>query len=489
MLNINSSIKSLNAIGHLNKSQRALSTSFEKLSSGLRINNASDDAAGLSISTRMSAQIRGVHQSIQNATDWISLFQTAEGAMAEMENSLQRIRELSVQANNETNNDRDRASLQAEVDQLIEGIDDIASQTSFNGLKILDGELKDSLIQIGANSAEGERVTLGKLNSSHLGRSYFGGPSNGADPNLAISGIQASFDGKIVNIRDTVDADDTVSTTLNANSAIAKAKAFNDSINDSRFRVVTPYTQSTIGAGISAATLDHDSYLSINNQKISGFRFEDNDASGTLVDAINAVTDETGVVASISSSGDLELSAADGRNIEIGVNGLAGEIGGVANGTVVRGGNLRVFMTDTIEFLNMGGTNDQALGGDGGNSTVSFFPKVAIDPNMPFAASVKTYNIATKPEAERTLLVIDHAIAQLTESRAKVGALQNRLNSTINNLKLTSESLSAARSRIRDADFASESALLAKNQIIQQAGVSILTQANQSNSIALTLLQ
>ena len=200
MLNINSSIKSLNAIGHLNKSQRALSTSFEKLSSGLRINNASDDAAGLSISTRMSAQIRGVHQSIQNATDWISLFQTAEGAMAEMENSLQRIRELSVQANNETNNDRDRASLQAEVDQLIEGIDDIASQTSFNGLKILDGELKDSLIQIGANSAEGERVTLGKLNSSHLGRSYFGGPSNGADPNLAISGIQASFDGKIVNI-------------------------------------------------------------------------------------------------------------------------------------------------------------------------------------------------------------------------------------------------------------------------------------------------
>ena len=136
MLSINSSIKSLNAQGNLTQSQRTLSTSFERLSSGLRINNASDDAAGLSISTRMSAQVKGVHQSIKNATDWVSLFQTAEGAMSEMENSLQRIRELSVQAKNGTNNDQDRASLQAEVDQLVEGIDSIVSQTSFNGLKI-----------------------------------------------------------------------------------------------------------------------------------------------------------------------------------------------------------------------------------------------------------------------------------------------------------------------------------------------------------------
>jgi flagellin len=489
MLSINSSIKSLNAQGNLTQSQRTLSTSFERLSSGLRINNASDDAAGLSISTRMSAQVKGVHQSIKNATDWVSLFQTAEGAMSEMENSLQRIRELSVQAKNGTNNDQDRASLQAEVDQLVEGIDSIVSQTSFNGLKILDGELKGSLMQIGANASEGERVTLSKLNSSHLGRAFLGGPNDGADPNIAISGIQASFDGQVVNIRDTVAADDTLSTSLNANSAIAKVKAFNDSINDSRFKFLTPFTETTIGTGISGGTLDNDSFISINNQKISGFKFEANDASGTLVDAINAVTDETGVVASISSSGDLELSAADGRNIEIGVNGLAGEIGGVANGTVVRGGKIVAFMTDTIELLNMNGANDLALGGDGGSSTVSFFPNTAIDPNMPFAASVKTYDISTSRKAMKTLLVIDHAIDQLTGERAKVGALQNRLTSTINNLQVASESLSAARSRIKDADFASESATLARNQIIQQAGVSILTQANQSNSIALSLLQ
>ena len=251
-----------------------------------------------------------------------------------------------------------------------------------------------------------------------------------------------------------------------------------------------PFTHTVVGTGISAATLDQDSYLTINQQKISGFRFEDNDASGTLVDAINAVSEETGVLAQVSSNGDLELTTADGRNIEIGLNGLAGEIGGVANGTVVRGGKISVFFTDSIEFQNATAANKLSLGLFGvAGSTLSFTPDTMVGSTSPFTGSVTSYDITTRLTSARTLLVIDHAIGQLIDERAKRGALQNRLTSTINNLQVTSESLSVAQSRIKDADFAAESANLAKNQIIQQASVSILTQTNQFNSLALSLLQ
>ena len=487
MLAVNTSTASLNAQRQLSRSGKSVSVSLERLSSGLRVNGAKDDAAGLAITNRMTAQTRGLRKSIQNSTDWISLMQTADGALGEMTTLLQRIRELAVQAASDTNNDSDRSSLNQEVEELVEELDRIATTTEFNGINLLNGGITDLYMQLGANSGEDERLSVRKLDVENLGRGYFGGPdpTRGVDPNLGFNNLAFRVDGEIYNIRDSVAADDTLSTTLAANSAIAKVAAINDSseLHGVEFRVIG--TQMTSAAAVNAATLDADTYIEINDVKFSGFVVQDQDADGSLTDAINSASEQTGVVASLNEEGELVLFAEDGRNIAFGVHGFGGAFVGQADNSVdVQGGAFRAISREGFEFQNNvggGGTgNNHALGG------VSNVPIVIALAGE--SSTAQRYDISTQFTALRTLDTIEFAFADVNEVRSQLGAQQNRLESTIANLQVAHENLSAAKSRISDADFAEETAQLARHQIIQQAGVSVLSQANQTLSTALNLL-
>jgi len=482
---INTNQSALNAQRQLTSTSSSLSRSFERLSSGLRINGAKDDAAGLSITTRFSAQIRGLNQAVRNSNDGISLAQTAEGALNETTNILQRIRELAVQSANDTNNDSDRASLQAEVSQLKTELDRIAETTNFNGNKILDGTFLSKDVQVGANVGETISVSIGGAATTDLARQVRETAQTGSgtlisvnDAQLATGDVEFSSrltkaaDGSatFVQVRGTVEADDTLSTTSNETSAIAKAAAINDLSNTTGVRAIVGETVAS-GTQVAGGTLDGTNYIQVNGEKISGFEVEANDASGGLVDAINAVSDKTGVVASLDASSELVLTAADGRNIDVVLAGNAASITGLTE--EVSRGTLTLQSSEQFD-LRVADATDIGFGSGvfGVNSD----------------KSVESVNISSRSGAVEALDVIDLALEDVSSQRADLGALQNRLESTINNLSTTSENLSASRSRILDADFASETAQLSRNQIIQQAGVSILAQANQQPQVALALL-
>ena len=466
---INTNQSALSAQRQLNNSTSALSRSFERLSSGLRINGAKDDAAGLSITTRFTAQIRGLNQAVRNSNDGISLAQTAEGALNETTNILQRIRELAVQSANDTNNDSDRASLQAEVSQLKDELDRIAETTNFNGNKVLDGSFLARDLQVGANVGETLSVSIAGAATSDLARQarYDGGAVSNAA--LATNDIKFGTTG----IRATVAADDTYSTVDNASSAIAKAAAINSSSESTGVRAIVGTTTLTTTGAIVAGDLNPNDYITINDSKISGFDIQEGDADGALRDAINAVSDDTGVTAALTSDGKLELTAVDGRNIELVITGGAGaELGGQVTATAY--GNLTLQSNENFTLAG-GNFGKIGFGGDGVYGVNS-------------EEAVSSVDISERAGAVKALDIIDLALENVSSQRAKLGALQNRLESTINNLSTTSENLSASRSRILDADFAAETAQLSRNQIIQQAGVSILAQANQQPQVALALL-
>jgi flagellin len=486
-LYINTNLSSLNAQRQLTSTSSSLSRSFERLSSGLRINGAKDDAAGLSITTRFTAQIRGLNQAVRNSNDGISLAQTAEGALNETTNILQRMRELSVQSANDTNNDSDRASLQAEVDQLKSELNRIAETTNFNGNKILSGDFLAQDLQVGANVGETLSVSINAAGTKDLARQVRTDQSQVGSGAITAGSISITYKDagsatgySSADVRASNSGDDKYSTSLKSSSAIAKAAAINSLTETTGVRaIVGDTTVSGTAMDVSAAAnngeLDGSNYIELNGEKISGFSVQANDADGSLVDAINAVADETGVTAALDSNSELVLTAADGRNIEITTVGAGGSITGL-NGSAatvsVTTGKLALQSDNQFDLAGNQGIVGQVPGVFGVNSD----------------KSVDSIDIKTRKGAVMALDTIDLALEDVSASRAELGALQNRLESTISNLSTTSENLSASRSRIQDADFASETAKLSRNQIIQQAGVSILAQANQQPQVALALL-
>ena len=331
---INTNVASLNSQRQLNKSQSALSTTLERLSSGLRINSAKDDAAGLAISTRMSSQISGNMQASRNASDGISLAQTAEGSLQNVTDSLQRMRELAVQASNASNTDTDRKAIQIEVDQLVQQINTVAGQASFNGVKLLDGTFNSQVFQVGANA--GETVTVSSIASAKA-ESLGVGTNSSYSTSLTgtvVAGVEGSS-GAIIASGITVNGfgigpsqTDGVSAAASNASAIAKAAAFNAV---SGVTGVTAKANATSLTGVAttaqAAIAGTDgNYLSINGVRLGAI------AAGTgasaaassvaqgsnVAAAINAVSNQTGVTATINATtGTLSLSAADGRNISL----------------------------------------------------------------------------------------------------------------------------------------------------------------------------
>ncbi|MDB5904583.1 MAG: flagellin-like [Betaproteobacteria bacterium] len=466
---INMNIASLNAQRNLNQSQSALQTSLQRLSSGLRINSAKDDAAGLAISERFTSQIRGLNQASRNANDAISLSQTAEGALGEITNNLQRIRELSVQSANATNGGTDRAALQNEVSQLTAEIDRVASQTAFNGVKLLDGSFTSQAFQVGANA--GETISISSISSARttdLGASFSASVTSGAVTANPIAAGDVTINGTSISAPVAGAANGQT-----ANSAYSVAMAINASQN-----TVTATANANVvsGAAIGGNGAIAASAFQINGVNV-GAVADGGSAAGQATNvaaAINAVSAASGVTATVfgASSDQVKLTAADGRNVDI--------AGTIANtGLTVATNRSTVSLSTTSSAgITIGGTTPTDAGFTAATTASSLT-----------GTAISSISVATLAGANTAITSVDAALATVNSARATLGAYQNRFTSTIANIATTAENLTASRSRIQDADFAAESAQLTRGQILQQAGVAMLAQANALPNNVLSLLR
>jgi len=483
---INTNIASLNAQRNLNASQTQANTALERLSSGLRINSAKDDAAGLAISTRFQAQITGLNMAQRNANDGISLAQTAEGAMDEITNNMQRIRELAVQSANATNSSFDREALNDEVKQRLDEIDRISTQTAFNGLKVLDGTFGTQTFQVGANAGETIGIsgldsrgsmlgaTLGKTigfsgqavplqtETNELGLNYGGSvtyaftidggtPITGTSTTLGLAALATA-------LQDELPANSGIS--ISANTADDKLIFTNSSgeavpveldLQDADTNNNPDFTQSfNAKGGDLAAYFDTNQETTV-DFIINGVPFSSDNATSLndLIGNINAQTNDTGVKANLDrTNNEIVFSSQFGGDIDVDIKA--------------------------------------DLDGDPLTNEINLVDTFTAAANT---VSLNDTDISTPDGADEAMVTLDYAIDKINGFRAELGAVQNRFESTIANLATTSENLSAANSRIRDADFAAETAELARTQVLQSAGLSVLAQANARPQQVLQLLQ
>ena len=442
---INTNLPSLNAQRNLNVSQSSLAVSLERLSTGLRINSAKDDAAGLAISEQFTTQIRGLNQAVRNANDGISFAQTAEGALGTIGDSLQRIRELAVQSINDTNSATDRQALNNEVSQLIAEVNRVASSTQFNGQNILDGSLSSLTFQVGANQNQTIKVDGVDSRTSQLGAALDTGDSiDTAAITFPLTDVQ--INGFSVDLTNTESLGDVLN-------------AINTALPDTGVQAIR--------ATSTEATLAYDptnaDTININGVDIAtgaGEAIADvvakiNDRSAQT--GVTAVVDGTDIVFTNAEAGSIAISSTDSIN---GGTDVAFEAG-------------FTLATDVGKTITVAGTDAAALGIDG----------IAAADN-----TLAAVDVLSGANANDALLTLDFALQQVNGLRAELGAVQTRFESTISNLSITAENLSAARSRIQDADFAAETANLTRAQILQQAGTAILGQANALPQNVLSLL-
>ncbi|EPE6974877.1 TPA: FliC/FljB family flagellin [Citrobacter freundii] len=559
---INTNSLSLLTQNNLNKSQSSLSSAIERLSSGLRINSAKDDAAGQAIANRFTANVKGLTQASRNANDGISIAQTTEGALSEINNNLQRVRELSVQATNGTNSQSDLDSIQNEITQRLSEIDRVSGQTQFNGVKVLasDSSMK---IQVGANDGETITIDLKEITSSTLGLTGFNVNGKGSVANSAATGkdmIAAGFaasgtiatDGKITYTKD-ID-----------NKAASQADLFkNLKGGDS----ISNYTGTDTGLGVGATTYTYD-------KASNSFKFTTAADSVASADALNYLNPNAGdttkatvtigtksQVVTIDKAG--ALKTEDGKDLfidsvgnltqtgsgtpvpatldKLQVNANAGAAVAVSikteNGVVLStdgGAGKKFKVTDaTISAEKMQSVLDKstskfdiALSGTTYNYDATATDKikqgantVQLDKNGALTTAKKTtetyyefengnisdgagslaykdasgkISIDSETKSDKTtdpLKALDKALAKVDALRSDLGAVQNRFDSTITNLGNTVNNLSSARSRIEDADYATEVSNMSRAQILQQAGTSVLAQANQTTQNVLSLLR
>jgi len=467
MISVNTNVSSLNAQRNLSQSGSDLATSMERLSSGMRINSAKDDAAGLQISNRLTSQVNGLAVAQRNANDGISMAQTAEGAMSESTNILQRMRELALQSANGSNSKEDRDSLQKEVSALQTELTRIAETTSFGGQQLLDGSFGTKSFQIGANANELINVSLKDISADQIGGELANASAAGtvfgvADNTSAAFGkstvaqnvvLTGGGQTETVNIVAGKTATQAASD-INASDSVVRAEAVSNveiSIDDA--------TSGTLSIGDHEIILSGDGNASLAEKlKDAGYDvdFEAGDTEITLnargVDGVS-ITTTSATAASI------------------------GPVGGTA-GTLAAAGSISY--TSVLEF-----SSEKAFQVAAGGEITGAI--TAADGALS-EVKVSEINIGSQAGSQSALSIIDSAIAEIDSQRADLGAVQNRFDHTISNLANISENVSASRSRIQDTDFATETAEMTKNQILQQAGTSILSQANQLPQTALSLL-
>ncbi|WP_165729504.1 flagellin [Pseudoalteromonas sp. 31A1] len=503
-LTVNTNVSSLNAQRNLTKSGEGLATSMERLSSGMRINSAKDDAAGLQISNRLTSQINGLAVAQRNANDGISMAQTAEGAMSESTSILQRMRELALQSANGSNSTEDREALQKEVSALQVELTRIADTTSFGGQQLLDGSYGSKTFQVGANANEtinvslssvaAEKIGSNQVNLQALSTSTVGGYGGATPANAAVAINNGVAAGTYV-IEGTGGDASTVNITAGA-SAKEAASAINQYTSNTG---VTAQARTTAGVTIATSSADETVSFTLNGEKVA---FSSTGNSSTdqqaMAEAINSATDEHGVTATIEN-GVFTLNNDQGEDIEIVNYQSANAVGTVTSGSIVVTGQSYDGTNGTAATLVSGAATADSTTVAGGiqlNSSKTFNVKAdntslatsntaTVTSTLEDAADI---DVTTQMGSQDALSVIDNAIANIDSQRAGLGAVQNRFSHTISNLANISENVSASRSRIQDTDFATETAQMTKNQILQQAGTSILSQANQVPQAALSLL-
>lgn len=484
MTTINTNLGAIAAQNSLRTSGLNSTSAMERLSSGIRINSAKDDAAGLAISTRMTANIRGLGAAIRNANDGISLTQTAEGSLSSIGDNLQRIRELAVQSANTGNSDSDRGALNTEARQLVSEIDRIANNSQYNGIKLLDGSFQNQSLQVGAGNDTNDRIaiSIGSAKVSALGigsnSSYSKTLTEGGNvPTTALVAGTLSINGAQIGASVT----DGVSYADAEGSAIAKAAAINAA---SGLTGVTAKVGKTTLAGAAPTTT---ALLAAGAVVINGVDIGEIGATTGVVDrgtqiaaAINAKASQTGVTAtSNTTTGVVSLKAEDGRNIV--VKSTAAGITGSGLGAVAD-----TAATTTAKItLSTNSSSGIVIGGTTGASSTG----QAVGYSASVLSSTGGVDLSTAAGSQAALSVLDAAINTITDSRASMGAYQNRLTASVANLETTSMNLQASRSRILDTDYAIETTKLAKAQIIQQAATAMLAQANQSAQSVLALLK
>ncbi|MCW8988286.1 MAG: flagellin, partial [Gammaproteobacteria bacterium] len=473
---INTNIMSLNSQRNLNSSQNALQTSLQRLSSGLRINSAKDDAAGLAISERFTSQIRGLDQAVRNANDGISLAQTAEGALSESGNILQRIRELAVQSANATNSASDRQALQSEVSQLVSELDRIAASTEFNGQKLLDGTFGTAIFQVGANANQTIQATTANFRASNFGNYRVEGAG-------ASAGSESRMGGEMLTVTGSLGAE-TIEVAAGASARdVAETIASKSNNTGVSAFALTEELATFDASGAYVVNLQSDNSEATKVAfTISGT--EGNDGLAGAITAFNDVSSKTGVTARISENGEgIILRNSTGNNIGISEtesNTNSGKL--TIGGTSIRSGAETeqaaqddpdaplsgIVVTGQVTF-----DSDKSFSvvGDAGETVTNATEASALN-------SINNMDVSSVDGANLALATVDAALNTVSNQRAKFGAIQSRFGSTIANLSTNSENLSAARSRIRDADFAKETAELTRNQILQQAGTAMLAQAN-----------
>ncbi len=487
-ISVNTNVASLTAQRNLMGSSRKLSTSLQRLSSGLRINSAKDDAAGLAISNRMTSQVRGLDQAARNANDGISLAQTAEGALQESTNLLQRMRELAVQSANDTNSDSDRQSIQAEVINIQAEINRIADTTSFNGKQLLDGTFGVAKFHVGSEANQTINVTTGDAKGTSLGAHR---TSLNSESSLGVAGAGTAG----YTVADlTINGSKGVGTATIATDATAKEAA-------------TAINGQSVNTGVTASARTEVEITGIDNQS---FVFELGTASSgtatvsasvsagdlsTLVEAINDHSSSTGVTAVENEAGDgVLLEDGDGDTISLLMTAGGGDTwvtdtydqDGTATGTTASINSTAAAAQGTFKgYVLMESDKSFSLDTTAGLGSTA----ADIDSATSSLSKVSAIDLKTQSGSNDALTVIDKALSKIDSIRGKLGAVQNRFESTITNLTNVSENISASKSRILDADFAKETAQLTKMQIIQQAGLSMLSQANQLPQSALSLLQ
>lgn len=621
-LTVNTNLSSINAQRNVGVSSDQLAKSLERLSSGLRINRAADDAAGLSIATKLSAQVRGLQQAARNANNAISLVQTAEGSLNTSTNILQRLRELAVQAASDDNTASDRTALNAEASQLVSELTRTANTAEFNGANLLDGSYTGKVFQIGANSGQtisfdigdarskglGKRATLtgdlqngafngqsanvtagqlkvndqnvitdsaddavsvlefkGIIGSANVASGGFGGSggettgsaflvvgngattatilignytsSSAASNASAIQGVITTVNTNLglasvvgVKLRGTgatassqvtfvatggrdlslvgtagtstaslslvfgseiattssgflgTSAAASVTTYNGQSSALAKGAAINAVKNATNVSATVETTELTGSAAVAAGTITAGQFF-LNGIDIGAVTVQASDGNGALVSAINAKSTDTGVSASTDAAGKLVLKAKDGRNISVGgeQTAITAALGYTLDNTnnVGRG---KVTLNSKDSFT-IGGTTPSRLGTDSAGSNLTA-QTVSVSSNN----KVSTLDISTQSGAANAILTIDAALDQIGSTRASIGAIQSRVQLTVQTLNTASENLAASESRIRDADYAFETARFTRAQILTQAGTAILAQANNTTQVALQLL-
>jgi flagellin len=484
---INTNLASLNAQRNLSTSQSSLTTSLQRLSSGLRINSAKDDAAGLAISERFTAQVRGANQASRNANDGISLAQTAEGDLQQVGNNLQRIRELAVQAANGTNSASDRAALNQESAGLLAEIQRTASSSSFNGVKLLDGSFSAQDFQVGANNTSNDRITIASI----------------ANTQTATLGLNTTTTTSFGSGSTAVNGSDSAGITINGttlSTGATSAKGIAAKINSEVSGVTATAGANTLSGvtGTGSAAASGTASITINNVAVT-FAVASGDTPAQMI--VNAKAALATAVASATAAGagaptagligvtagssttQLDLSNTDGADITIGtVSGVG------TGGTALTNTNIGLaaattqhstitLSSSTAPNINTAGAT--ILGGTQSNTT----------PTLVAGTGAASIDLTTANGAKAAIDTVDRALNAINGSRASLGAVQNRFSSVVTSLATTAENLSAARSRVQDTDFAAETASLTRGQILQQAGTAMLAQANSLPNGVLALLR